>query len=315
MLHILNQVLPILLLMTLGAWIRRAQFLTAPTIEALQKLVINVALPSVLFVSFLKIEFKPAYFVLFVLIFGLCVGLFGVGRALHKVFKLRYASFPYLTTGFEYGLLGISLFGAAYGLDKIGFLAVVDLGHEFFVWFLFLPLLLIRRDGVQKPREIIRAFLSAPVVLAILSGLLFNALHAQTWLYETPGTGALMRALELLGQLTVPLMLIVVGYGIQINLAGAKEALWVVLIRLGILIPLAFGLNAFLLRGVLHLDPWFETALFTLLILPPPFIVPLYAPATLRGDEKQYLNNVLTLHTVLSVAVFVVYFVLFPQSG
>jgi hypothetical protein len=41
-------------------------------------------------------------------------------------------------------------------------------------------------------------------------------------------------------------------------------------------------------------------------------MVPLYAPATLRGEEKQYLNNVLTLHTILSVGVFVVYFVLFP---
>ncbi|HNB54347.1 MAG TPA: hypothetical protein PK530_20540 [Anaerolineales bacterium] len=313
MLHILNQVLPILFLMGLGAWIRRTQFLTAPIIEALQKLVINVALPSVLFISFLKIEFQPAYFVLFVLIFGLCVGLFLLGRALHKGFNLRYASFPYLTTGFEYGLLGISLFGAAYGLDKIGFIAVVDLGHEFFVWFLFLPLLLVRRDGVQKPREIIRAFLSAPVVLAILSGLLFNALRAQTWLYEAPVTGAFIHTLELLGQLTVPLMLIVVGYGIQITLTGAKEALWVVLIRMGVLIPLAVGLNVFLLRGILHLDPWFETALFTLLILPPPFIVPLYSPATLSGEEKQYLNNVLTLHTILSVAVFVVVFVWFPR--
>lgn len=312
--HILNQVLPILFLMALGVWTRRTQFLTVQTVEALQKLVINLALPAVLFVSFLNIEFKAAYFVLFVLIFLLCVLLFLLGRALQRGLRLRFASFPYLTTGFEYGLLGISLFGAAYGLEKIGFIAVVDLGHEIFIWFLFLPLLLMRRDGVQKPRELIRAFLTAPVMLAILSGLMLNALHAQTWLYEAPVAGALMRMLELLGQVTVPLMLIVVGYGIQINRAGVKEALLVVLLRLGILIPLAFGLNAFLLRGLLHLEPWFEVALFTLLILPPPFIVPLYAPATLDGEEKQYLNNVLTLHTVMSVAVFVVFFLVVPKG-
>jgi len=74
-------------------------------------------------------------------------------------------------TGFEYGMLAISLFGAAYGLDKVGYIEVVDLGHEIFIWFVFLPMLLIKRDGVQKPREIIKTFISSPVVIVLIGSL------------------------------------------------------------------------------------------------------------------------------------------------
>lgn len=307
--QIFNQVLPILFLISLGYWTRQKQFLSESTVDELRKIVVNLALPAVLFTSFLHIELKSAYFVIFALTFVLAGLLFMLGRFLKKRLAIRFAYFPFLLTGFEYGMLGVSLFGAAYGLEQIGYIAVADLGHEIFIWFVFLPLLLIQRDGAQKPADIAKAFLSAPVVIAILASLIFNVLGGQTWLYDLPITGAIMATLNFLGYLVVPLILIIVGYGIKINRAGLKDALLVVAIRLGIMIPLVFFLNAFLIQGLLGLDHWFEAALFTLLILPPPFIIPLYTDPALPIEEKQYINNVLTVHTVASVALFVIYFV------
>jgi malate permease and related proteins len=310
--RILNQVLPILFLVSLGYWINRKNFLTESTINELRKIVVNLALPAVIFVSFLNVELKSSYFVIFALTFILCVFLFLLGQLIKKLSGIRYSYFPYLTTGFEYGMLALSLFGAAYGLERIGYIAIVDLGHEIFIWFVFLPLLLIKRDGVQNPKEIVKSFLSAPVVIAILTSLLFNVLNGQKWLYQLPITGALMTTFEFLGSLTVPLILIIVGYGIKINRAGLKDALLVVFIRLGVLIPLALLLNIHLMRNFLHLEKLFEAGLFTLLIAPPPFIVPLYASSNLSGEEKQYINNVLTIHTIVSVTIFIIYFIVNP---
>jgi len=312
--RILNQVLPILFLISLGYWIRRKNFLTASAIDELRKVVVNLALPAVIFISFLNVELKPSYFIIFTITFFLCILLFLLGQLLGKQLGVRYSYFPYLVTGFEYGMLALSLFGAAYGLENIGYIAVTDLGHEIFIWFVFLPLLLIKRDGAQNPGEIVKSFLSAPVVIAILASLLFNVLGGQQWLYQLPVTGALMTTFEFLGSLTVPLILMIVGYGIKINRAGLKAASLVVLIRMGILIPLALLLNIHLMRNFLQLDGLFQAGLFTLLIAPPPFIVPLYARTNLAEEEKQYINNVLTLHTVISVTVFIIYFVLNPVA-
>ena len=175
-----------------------------------------------------------------------------------------------------------------------------------------MPLLLIKRDGAQEPKEIIKSFLSSPVVIAILASLFLNVVGAANLLYQLPITGGGMATLDFLRNLTVPLILIIVGYGVKIDKEGLNEALVVILIRLGIMIPLAFVLNTYLIENYLHLERFFEIAFFTLLIMPPPFIVPLYASEKLDTEEKRYINNVLTIHTVISVVIFLVYFILNP---
>jgi hypothetical protein len=71
-------------------------------------------------------------------------------------------------------------------------------------------------------------------------------------------------------------------------------------------------LNIFLIRNYLQLEKAFEAALFTLLIVPPPFIVPLYIRPDLL-EEKRYVNNILTLYTIVTVIVFTIYFALNPN--
>ncbi len=72
----------------------------------------------------LWIELKPTYFVVFAFIFGLCLDLFWLAQMLRQQLKVQYSCFPYLITGFEYGTLGINLFGSAYGLEKMGYIAI-----------------------------------------------------------------------------------------------------------------------------------------------------------------------------------------------
>jgi predicted permease len=313
--QIINRVLPIVLLLALGYVIRTRRFLSHLTIDELRKFVINVTLPAVLFISFLEIELKSAYLIIFGLIFGLCVLLFLLGQLLKKQLKIAYDYFPFLTTGFEYGLLGVSLFGSGYGLEQIGTIAIVDLGHEIFVWFFFLPLLLLKRDGRQSLGGIGRSFVTSPVVLAILTSLALNLLGVADALPTLPVTGAIITTLTFLGSLTIPLILLIVGYGIEIDRRGLRTALSLVALRLALLIPLAMLINVFVIRGLLQLDGYFEAAVFTLLILPPPFIVPLYTRPTLPLAEKQTINNVLIVHTLVTIALYIVYVALNPLSG
>jgi hypothetical protein len=309
--EIINRVLPILLLLLLGHWTRRTGFLNDELVDGLRKIVVNIALPAVLFVSFLTVELKSAFLALAVFIFSLCVALYILGRFLGPRVQPDHPYFKFPMTGFEYGMLGVSLFGSAYGLANIGIFAVVDLGHELFIWFVFLPLLLRERDGIQKISDLLRSFLSSPVIIAILLSLLFNVLGWQESLYTLPVTGGIMATLGFLANLTIPLILIIVGYGIKLDRKGLGDASRLVLIRLAILLPLIFVLNTFLIRNLLGLDNAYETALFTLLVLPPPFIIPLFMRPELL-EEKRYVNNVLTLYTMASIILFAGYFILNP---
>ena len=82
-------------------------------------------------------------------------------------------------------------------------------------------------------------------------------------------------------------------------------------IRLLVNIPLALLLNRFFIRGLLGLGIGFEAALFTMMILPPPFILTLYMPQDLE-DEVHNVDNTLTLHSIVSIIVFIIYYALNP---
>ena len=309
--QILNRVLPIIFLIFLGNQMRQRRFLLENTMDDLRKIIVNLALPSVLFLTFSEIDLKPTYLLIFILFFFIDVGLFGLGNWIAKQFRVSQPYFRFLMTGFEYGMLGVSLFGGAYGLEKLGTFAIVDLGHEIFAWFVFLAFLLVQRDGIQDNKQLVKAFFKSPVIMAILAGLAMNILGLKVLLFTYPIVGGLMSTLQFMANLTIPVMLLLVGYNIQLDRSGLREILPVILIRLAILVPLAFLLNIFVIRNLLVLEPAFEAAVFTLLILPPPFIIPLYMRAD-QHEDKRYVNNVLALYTIISVAIFITYFILNP---
>ena len=308
---IISRVLPILLLIALGFWLRRSSFISESTVGDLRKLVVSIALPAVLFTSFLEIEFDPSDAALVIGVFALCVALYGVGLALRARFAGGHEYFPFLMTGFESGMLGISLFGSAYGLSKVGYFAVVDLGHELFIWFVFLALLLAKRDGIQSPAKLFGAFIRSPVVIAILAGVAASLLGMRDVLYDGPVVGGVMNTLVFLAALTVPLILLIVGHGINLDRRGVREAITPVAVRLAIVLPLAVVLPILLANSFLGGNDYSQAALFTLLILPPPFIIPLYMKPGMP-DERRYVNNALSLYTIVSIVVFVAYVVANP---
>ena len=309
--EIINRVLPIVLLISLGYLLRRKRFISDKGIDDLRKLIVNLALPAVLFLSFLQIELEVKFLFFIVLTFSLCAILYGLGKLLEPHFGADHEYFPFLMTGFEYGMLGISLYGSAYGLDKIGHIAIVDLGHELFIWFVFLALLIKKRDGIQNSRILLTSFLKSPVIIAILSGVLVNLLGVSELLYSLPVSGGVLVTLEYLGNLTVPLILIIVGFGINLDRDYIGEALSVTGLRLVLLLPLAVILSTFLVQRWMGLNEYFQAAIFTLLILPPPFIIPLFMHPE-ASKEKRYVNNVLTIYTIFTIVLFSLYFLRNP---
>ncbi len=207
-------------------------------------------------------------------------------------------------------MLGISLFGTAYGIAGIGPIAVIALGHEIFIWFLFLPLLPVKRDGRQKLSVTVKGFFTSPVIIAIPASLILNAAGAKDLLNEMPVSGAVLESGRILSYLTVPLILIIVGSGIRKDKKGVGKALIVVIYRLALLVPLALLINKFFIHDFLKLDRIFETAMFSFLILPPPFIIPLFVKPDINPEEKSYLNNVLTIHALVSIIIYIVLFLI-----
>ncbi len=310
--EIINQVLPIILLIGLGSYLRVAGFIGNETVNDLKKIVVNIALPSILFISFSRIELEPSYFGLSLIIFSICIALFLIGKVLQPIIAKDHPYYPFMITGFEYGMLGVSLFGSAYGLSNIGYIAIVDLGHEIFIWFVLLPLMLAKRGDGGGTKDLAKTFLTNPVVISIILGLSINLLGFGGRLGEVPILGAITKVLEFLSGLTIPLILLVVGYGIRLSVNNIGEVLKVILVRYSIILPLIFIVNHFVIDNLLGLEKAFQIAFVTLFILPSPFIIPLFMKDGLL-KEKEYINNILAVQTVITIVIFSIYVIFNPQ--
>lgn len=309
--NVVVRVLPILLIIALGNLIRARKMLSEKSVDEMKGIVVNVALPAVLFVAFLDMELETEFLGLFATVLVICLGMLALGYGLRRLLGVKYGYFPFLVTGFEFGMVGITLFGTAYGLSNVGYIAIVDLSHELFIWFVLATLLTAKRDGGGGLAQTLRGFVTSPLIIAIIAALILNLVGLRDWFGEFPLTAAVRETFDFLSGLLIPMILLIIGYGMRLSPAGVKEAAGVVVVRLAILLPIAFLVNTFIIRRLLGLDPAFEVAMFTFLILPPPYIVPLF----MRPDqttERVYANNVLSLYTLASLVIFIIYFAVNP---
>ena len=305
------QALPILLMIAIGVGLRVFSVISAQTVEELKTFVVTLVLPSVLFTVFLDLDFQPAYGGVFVLIAVICLVLLVVGRVLGRWLAPNRPYFPFMLTGFEYGMLGVSLFGAAYGMGSMGYIAIVDLSHEFFIWFIYVPLLMVLRDGTSKPSTILRLFFTSPVIIGLVGGLVLNALGLTEFIKTAPVVSSIYQVMTLLIAMAVPIILIIVGYGISIRRDGLGEVLLVVALRYLIIVPAALVINHFIIGGLFGLGPPFQVAFFSLMILPPSFIIPVFLQ-TASDSDKAYVTNVLAVSTVVTLVIFSIYLGLNP---
>ena len=305
---VLGSVLPVLALIGLGVLLRPLGVLNDTTVAGLKQLIVSVSLPAVLFTTFLTTKFAPEHAWVVVTVFAVCLGLLGLGYLFRRLTNgSPYA--PFLFTGFELGMLGFALFAAVYGSEQLPALGVLALGHELFIWFIFVTLLRATAHSRQTVAQTARSLATSPTILAILLGLVLNAAGLGDLLSRGVLGTALGTTLKYLAAVIVPLVLLIVGYGSRLTLRGVRQALPLVGTRMVVVVVLALLIGRLLFVGVLGLPMIYAHAVFTLMVLPPPFIVPLFIPQDRRAD-LEYTNNVLSLYSVASVAVFVSYVLL-----
>jgi malate permease and related proteins len=307
-----TRVLPILLLVGLGALIRRRGLLAASTVDDLRRFIVTITLPATLFGAFLRVDLEARYAIIVVSVFGACVAVLAVAPFLRRAAGIRATSMPDLMAGFEAGMLGIPLFVGVFGADQLYHFAIVEIGQELFVFFILVTVVVQRASGRRPPlAETVGAFFRHPVILAILAGIGGSLIGLGDRLDANPFGEALLTTIGLLAALTTPLIAIVLGYSTSLRLTGLRDPARTLAVRLPIWIALALVFNAVVIERLLGLDRLFGAAVMTMAILPPPFVVPLYMARALKHDpehdpEHVYAVNTLSLATLVALAAIVV---------
>jgi len=120
-----------------------------------------------------------------------------------------------------------------------------------------------------------------------------------------------LRTVELVAGLTTPLIALIIGYEMQLQ----KDQLWQPLktigVRLLFWLPVGIAISVVLIDRVLQLDRGFQAAVLTMIILPPPFVIPLFIPEA-DQPNRTYVVNTLSLATVVTLFAFAIVTAVYP---
>jgi len=307
-----SRVLPVLLLVGLGALFRARGFLSAEAIDGLRKLVLNVTLPAALFLAFLNTEMEAQYAIIVISVFGACLAVLALGPLLRRGAGVRSEAMPNLMAGFEAGMIGYALYAAIFGQAELHRFAIVDLGQVLFVFFVLAPVVMRWASGKTPPlTDTLAAFVRTPVIIAIVAGVAGSLLGLAEPLETNPIGDAALTTLGMLAAVTTPAIAIVIGYSTSFSAGSLRDPARTLAVRLPIWIVLAIIFNIVVIDGLLGLDRLFQAAVMTMAILPPPFVVPLYM-ARARGSDvsddpdHDYLVNTLSLATIVTLVAITV---------
>lgn len=294
LIRVLETALPVLAALLLGMFCREKQFLTRDGIEALKKVVINLTLPFVLVNAFATAEYSFTTLLQPLLVFLLCCAGLVLGQIFSKLLKLPGRLPAYLCGGFEAGMLGYALFVLLFPQDSPANFAILDLGQTLFVFTLYKGLL----SGKDSGKALVRDILVSPIIWAICAGVLLGA----TGLYKAmgPWSGIIDSLTSFLSAPTGMIILLTVGYDLVLKEIKFKDTARYILLRLAamsVLLAVVIVLNRTVLGGMIH-----EGAAILMFILPPPYVLPIFADDPTQRTALSSALSALTLTTIVLFA-------------
>ena len=193
--------------------------------------------------------------------------------------------------------IGYALFVLLFPEDSTANFAILDLGQTLFVFTLY-KALLSGKDGLKA---VVRDILVSPIIWAVAAGILLGA----TGLYRAMGSwgvsGILDSLTSFLSAPTGMIILLTVGYDLVLKEIRWKETARYIALRLitmAILLGIIVGVNRLLLGGAIH-----EGAAMLLVILPPPYVLPIFAD---DPDQRTTISSALSALTLVTLILFAV---------
>ncbi len=298
------KIIPIFLFIVLGKIFEHKKLVSDITIHQMKLGIIKIALPMILFITFKNMELKSDYFLLSGITF-LMMGLFFLfGKIVNRV-TLKSIVLPFFVTGYAFGLLGIPLFEGVYGIEQLGELSILGIGNEFFIWFVYITL--IKQELNNQPFDFgtLVSFIKSPMIIAIILGLVFNVLQVDGLIGGSVLYSGILATIDSVSAMTTPIILIVIGAGIKLDVNHVRKAVYFVVLRILVTLGLGLSIKFLIIDSIYETSHIFNLAYFTYLILPPPFTLAIFVSEYSSEENAIVVNNGIVISTVLSIVAFV----------
>ena len=294
---VLEKALPVFVMLGLGMLCRRKDILSREGLSSMKTFAVNITLPAVMFSAFATAQYSAKSMMIPLVIFALCVLSLVLGFVFCRLLGISGRLSPYLSAGFEAGMLGYALFALLFPGEGSAAFAIIDLGQVLFVFTLYKALL----AGKGGLKGVVSEAMHAPTVWAILIGIALGS----SGLYRALEPVGVSRVLDAVaGFIAAPtsaVILLTIGYDLLPEEIQFTKTARLAALRIGVGgagLAAALLINRFLLGGLMHTG-----ALVLMFTLPPPYVLPVFADVE---EERTDISSALSVLTLISLLLFMV---------
>lgn len=298
-LQVTQMVLPIVVLLLLGAFCRAKGIFDMKGLAGLKAVVGDICLPVVLFNAFFTAHYSMTVVLVFAVVYVGYIIALAAGFGLKKLAAPHDKFYPFLLASAEGGMLGYALYGVLMG-EQSGF-ATVDLGQTVFAYTAFLGMLALTDGRGFSVPALAKNMFTNKCFLGMALGILLGALGVGQWVLASPAGGIVTGLISAITAPTSALVLLVVGYELELDRSILKSVAVTVVSRLFIMACLLAGAS-FIIFHIIPYDKSLQIALMILYALPAPFIIPLFAKV---GKEGKYISTSLSVCTICTILLFI----------
>ncbi len=297
--EVLKTILPVIVMLAIGMLARRKKLIAREGVDAMKSVVVNITLPAVLLNAFATTRYTLMDVVIPLMMFAVCLAAWALGKAAARLLRMPSRFVPFLTTGFEAGMLGYALFNMLYGSARTAEFARIDLGQVLFVFTAYKLLLGLEGREKARPGALLKEMALSPIILAIVCGVLLGATGLYRALEPSGAAGLISACADFVAAPTSAIILLAIGYDLVLGDIPWLNTLKVVGVRFAIMMLLRLALVAVL--GWLWPRAGLGAAVNVMFILPPPFVLPVFAD---DADQRVYVSSALSVSTLVAILGF-----------
>lgn len=301
---VLQIVMPVLVMIILGMLCRKWEILTGEGVANMKVLVTNVMLPVAIFHALATAEYNKETGILILIMLVMLIVSFSLGFVLKPFLKGKYQRYlPFMVSVYEGGLMAYPLYTSLCGSENLSHVAVLDIAGLLFGFSIYMGMLGQVEDGGKiDVKKLFSSAIRTPAFIASVLGIIAGLSKIIIILLDSPFGGVYQSVENILTTSVTAIILLVVGYSMELNANLLKPCITTILIRM-ILQGVMMAGVLFAVHSLVGDSQIVNLAIITYMSSPATFSM-----QTFMKDEEgsAYVSTTNSMYCLVSILVYII---------
>lgn len=302
--RVLEIILPVFVMLILGMVCRKQRLLTKSGIDNMKMLVTNIMLPVAIFHALATADYSLETGKLVGIMFVMLLLSFGMGFVLRPFMDEKYRKYlPFMVSVYEGGLMAYPLYTSLCGQENLSQIAVLDIAGLLFGFSIYMGMLGQVENGEKvNVKQLCMSVLRTPAFIASVLGIIAGLSKVVVRLIDSPLGGTYLAVEEILTTSVTAIILIVVGYSMELTPELIRPCLKTIFMRVLVQTIMAVGV-LFAVHRFIGNKMLLDLAIISYMSAPATFSMQTFLK---KEEGSAYVSTTNSMYCMVSILVYVI---------